>query len=165
MTSKRVPVSSKRITRGQLPAFERRGVVAQEVPGGELIVVTLHQAKIDFETIDGVAAEVPSVLHKLDPGVADTILLGSVSGGGTLALVDLIMLEGKSYRGQPWVERIEVLEMVVDKLPEDVRSKLKIASTWKRGLMKVFDAIEEGGGMGLLLREKGKPSAILCTGR
>lgn len=165
MTSEKKPIPMKEIERRELPAYERRGCVAQEIPGKEILVITLHQTRVDIETVAGVAAQVPSKLRSIHSGVSDTVLLGSPYKDGNVALLDILMVNQKSQRGKAWKDRFAVLDDLYEKLPDDFTDEFYIARDYSSGLMKVFDQVVEKGGLGLLLRIEGKPQAILCKGR
>jgi hypothetical protein len=162
MTSDKNAIPMSRIERWELPAYERRGCVAQEVPGKEILVITLHQTRVDLETSGGVAAQVPSKLRSVHPGVSDTVLLGSLYDSGHVALLDVLMVNQKSYRGKSWKDRLDALVSLCASLPRAFNDEFWIAGTYTYGLMRVFDRVVEKEGLGLLLRIEGKPQAILC---
>lgn len=165
MMSRKKFFSMKEITRRELPAYERHGVIAQEVAGPELLFIIMHQTRTDLETAGEMAAEVPQGLREARSGVSDTVLVGSVSGAGTAPLVDILMLERKSHRGKPWKERLKTLCSLHSRLPEDVQAKYPLAREWNRGLLRAFDEVVGDGGLGLLLRVDGKAQAVLCSRR
>jgi len=156
--------SLDRIVRGQLPGFERRGCIAQEVYG-ELVTVTLHTTCVDVEHLNGVAAEVPEDKRKLHPGVSDTILLGSVQNEGRVHLLDILMHSQHSCRGYGWKYRLELLSDLYSQLSDDFCEQYCLAVVHERALMRVFDRVVEDGGAGLLVRTSGYAIGVLCDGR
>lgn len=152
------------IGRRELPAWERKRAQAQVVIGPEILVITLHQARVDLETAAGVPADVPQALRKVEAGVSDTVLLGSHQGG-SVALLDVLMVERRSYRGKSWKDRLAVLSKLYDRMPSRFKASYRLAEIKRRGLMKAFDEVESQGGAGLLLRVDGQSKAIFVTGR
>jgi len=112
---------AEEISRLSLPAHERRGVFAQEVVGSQLLVVTFHQTSVDLETIGGVTVEADKELRNIHTGISDTVLIGSVSRDGVVFLLDLLMLNRKSVRGEYWKERLTLLDALCGRLPKKMR--------------------------------------------
>jgi hypothetical protein len=152
------------IPRRELPGWERKGAQAQVVIGPEILVITLHQARVDVETQAGVAADVPESLRKLEAGVSDTVLLGS-HRQGSVALLDVLMVERRSYRGKSWKDRLAVLGKLYDRMPAEFKASYRLATVKRKGLMKAFDENEARGGVGLLLRVEGQSKAVFCNRR
>ena len=155
-------ISMVEISRRQLPSYERNGCEAYVIKGS-LLVITFHQARIGFETLGGVAADVPHKLRAIQTGVGDTVTLGFVSRG-RVHLLDILMLERRTQRGLPWSDRLEILGQFYQACKEKpgFGDKIVLAKKITRGLMKAFDNTVDTGGDGLLLKTEKKGLPVFC---
>lgn len=156
-------MSEATIKRAELPAYERRGALAQEILG-QRVTVAFHQARVDVEMVDGgFPAGLGNEFTGLRPGIADTVVLGSLSAGrDRVSLFDVAMIERRSRRGWPWRERLDLLEALWSRLPSEVKQVYPLARTWHRGLLAAFDEVNRTGGLGLLVRIAGDSKTLMC---
>jgi hypothetical protein len=161
MTSEKNKVVDGEVERSVLPSLERKGAVAQELPG-ELVTVTFHQANIDIEYLSGMPASMNEDLIKLRPGISDTVFLGSRRSFDEVFLVDIWMLEQRSQRGRPWRERLDLLQGLWNRFDLDIGELYPLARVRHRGLLGAFDKVVNDGGLGLFVRVQGKPNGLLC---
>jgi hypothetical protein len=158
------PFKTKKITRRELPSYERKGCLAQELAEEELAFAIFHSSSTDIERLSGLPVMANKELLQCRVGIEDTVVVGGLRDG-KMILNDLLMLEQRAQRKFPWKQRLEILQMAWKRFPEDVQVLFPIARTWGRGLLKAFDDVQKGGGAGLLLRVPGEAEAIQCTGR
>ncbi|TRO55182.1 hypothetical protein E2P64_07560 [Candidatus Bathyarchaeota archaeon] len=161
----KLPFNYTLIERGELPALERKGCLAQEMIGKDLILVVFHQTHTECISLNDLP--IPKLEKKFKkvprPGIDDTIVVGSLRKLSEINLVDVLTIEGRSARGKHWSERLEMLRLLCDSFSEEGKKQFPLARQWDRGLLKVFDEVVESSGSGLLIRVPGKPQALLCT--
>lgn len=157
-------MSVTKITRRQLPAYEKNGCVALELYG-DLISVILHQARVDYETEFGVAVDIPHEYRELKSGVNDTIFLGNIWPDGKIRILDILMLDKKSQRGKTWMIRRKIMEsfFASSKLGKEFKEKVVLTIPKDRSLVRLYDNVLARQGKGLFLRTEKKKEIILCV--
>jgi len=149
------------VERSVLPSLERKGAVAQELPG-EFVTVTFHMTSIDVEYLTGLPATMNEELTNLRSGMSDTVFLGSRRTRDEVFLIDIWMLEQRSQRGRPWRERLDLLQGLWNRFDLDIGELYPLARMRHRGLLGAFDKVVNDGGLGLFVRLPGKPNGLLC---
>lgn len=161
----KIPFKTISISRHELPSYERKGCVAQEMMGKKLVFVKFHQTKTEivFQN-DLPATNVEKKLTSCVPRsmIAETIVIGFPQKWEKIVLVDILAAGGKSVRGKTWEERLEMLRLMYSGFSDEGKKKFPLAKQQKRGIMKMFDEVVANGGNGLLLRLAGKSHGMFC---
>ena len=161
----KTPFKKISISRHDLPSYEWKGCLAQEMAGKELVFVKFHQTKTEivFQN-DLPATNIEKKLKRCVPRsmIAETIVIGFPQKWEAIVLVDILAAGGKSVRGKTWDERLEMLQLMHSGFSDEGKRKFPLAKQQKRGVMKMFDDVVANGGNGLLLRLPGKSQVLFC---
>ena len=152
------------IDRQELPAYERKGAVAQELFDRDIVVVKFSQTKTTVESGSGLPLmDLHKDIYKTVPrsGIKDTTVVGSVEGN-TVWLLDVIVVEGTNVKGKSWRERLEILKVLCDGFSTEGVKRFPRAKIWDRGLMRVHSEIKEKNGAGLFVRLPESVKAFVC---
>jgi hypothetical protein len=161
----KLPFKHTLIERGELPALERKGCVVQELIGKSLIFVVFNQTHTDCISQNDLPIPRLEKKFKLVPrsGIDNTIVVGSLRGLSKIILVDVLMVESRSVRGQRWSERLDTLRLLHKGFSEAGKKRFPLARQWERGILKAFDEVAQNKDGGLLIRIPGKPNALWCV--
>lgn len=145
------------VLRRELPALERKGAMAQPIPG-ELVVVAFHDSRTDAESLSGVSVDVGDKIRQCKAGVPDTIVLASLLEGGVASMLDVFMVKGVDVRSEPWVRRYDELLRLRANMSSEGHDCFSVSELHKQGFMKLFRESRNG----LLVRVPGKKRPTLC---
>ena len=155
---------AKDITRHEIPSYERKGCIAQQMANDSLVFVIFHQTRTDFEYENELpVGELGEPIKNCVSGIWDCTAVGYVINKSKVSLVDILVVNNKSVRALSWKDRFSLLRDLYDTMVPDVKKKhFEIARQYERSLMKMFDKEISAGSCGLLLRMPGKHKVYMC---
>lgn len=150
------------IDRRKLPALERAGADARVIRGEELFVATFKETRILWETMAGVTAPVPSRVSEVATGLPGTVVAATCHGDGLVALVDLIVHQGRKYQARPWEAREAALGAIWEQLGTRLGA-VNMEGRVQRAFMRAFDEAVSDGLLGLIVRKPGDTRNYICS--
>ena len=160
---------AKKITRYELPAYERKGYVAHQIASNSLVFVTFNQTYTDFEYEGGLpVGELGEKIKNCVSGVWDCTAVGYIINESEVSLVDVLVVNKKSVRSLSWNERWDLLNELYNAMKVDAKEHhFMLARMHERALVRMFDMEMKADprSHGLLLRKSGKANAVICVNK